>query len=575
MKIMRFYIILFTSILLLTTSCSEAPDDNNSADKGAKVPFIKYEAENSLIGGGAQFSQGKDYRTPEGEASGKATVLLNETGQYVEFVLTKPANAFVLRYAMENKDTDANGGTSRGNLDILVNGNKIKELPTSSQFAAVYGRYPFDHNMDGEGGRIRFYDDVRILLGQTYMAGTAVRIQKTNDGVNWYHIDFAEFEIAPEALSPPSGNYINIIDHGGNGNGITDNRTALVSAMTAARNAGHRTVWIPPGTYNFIWNGNIDANGIRIFGAGIWHTTLTGSPYFFVRGSNNHFKDFSIFGSVTRRIDSDRHCAFEPLNSSGDIYENLWLEHVKCGIWAVNMQNSIIRNNRIRNNYADGINLASGSKNNTIEHNEIRNHGDDGIAINSENGHHNTGNIIKNNTVSLTYHASLLAVYGGGNNTLQDNLLYDTIAFGSAINISSRFDPRGFDGITTITGNTAFRTGSAAVNTERNRNNGAIWLIAWGKDFGSGTINITDNRLIDCLYDGITIDGTRAINNNVIFLNNRIEGANGYGVLIHGGNNTLSGSATFTNTKVTEASSGAFRNNRTQFTVHNGGGNSW
>jgi len=278
---------------------------------------------------------------------------------------------------------------------------------------------------------------------------------------------------------------------------------------------------------------------------------------------------------VTRRADGDRHCAFEPEGSNGDMYENLWIEHTKCGIWAVNMRNSTIKNNRIRNNYADGINLASNSGNNIVEHNEIRNHGDDGIAINSENGNHNVGNMVRNNTVSTTYHASLLAVYGVENNTLQDNLLYDTIGFGSAINISSRFDPRGFAGTTSVTGNVALRTGSLASVTERNRNSGAIWLIAWDKDFGTGTINISNNRLINNLYDGITIDGTRAINNTVNFLNNSIEGANGFGVLIHGGNNNLSGSATFTNTTVTGATSGAFQNNRAQFTVHNGGGNSW
>jgi len=538
-------------------------DDEPYGQKGALMPFVTYEAENAFYTG--EKLSGKTYRTPEGEASGKAAVRLTGYGQYVEFTLTEPANALVFRYAMP--DTDGRG--QWGTLNIYANGSEILEVITSSRHAAIYGSWPYT-NAQVPNRRIRFYDDARLLLGETYPAGTKITIKKEDD-VDWYVIDLAEFETAPEPLSQPA-NSVSITDYGAVGDGIYNCRTALSNAVNTAKSAG-KSVWIPPGTFRMDGTGNINVNGVKIYGAGIWHSNLTGGPYFRVSGVNNHFKDFSILGDVTERVDSNRHCGFEPHNTTGDLYENLWIEHTKCGFWAVNIRNAVIRNNRIRNIFADGINLASNSGNNLIENNDLRNTGDDGIAINSENGNHNTNNTVYKNTVRLTYHASLLAVYGGGGNILRSNLLCDTIAFGSAINISSRFNPQGYSGTTAVSGNIAYRTGSSAVNTELNKTNGAIWVVAWDKDFGGGTINITGNRLIDCLNDGITIDGRNAVNNSVNFINNSIEGANGYGVLIHSGN--VTGSAKFNYTSVKDASSGVFRNNRGSLFRVSGSENSW
>ena len=538
-------------------------DDDPYGLKGALMPFIKYEAEEAYYTG--EKISGKTYRTVEGEASGKAAVRLNGAGQYVEFTLVEDANALVLRYAMV--DIDGRGQT--GYLSVLADGNKIKEIETSSKYAAIYGSWPYS-NSQAPNRRIRFYDDARLMLGETYPAGTKIAIKK-EDNADWYVIDFAEFEIAPAPLSRPD-NSVSITELGAVADGFTDCGTALLNAISAAKSAG-KSVWIPPGNFRIGGTGNINVNSVKIYGAGIWHSVLTGSPYFIVNGSNNHFKDFSILGNVTERIDSNRHCGFEPHHTTGDLYENLWIEHTKCGFWTINTRNSTIRKTRIRNVFADGINLSSNSNNNLIEHNDLRNLGDDGIAINSENGNHNTNNNVYNNTVRLTYHASLLAIYGGSGNTLRNNLLCDTIAFGSAINISSRFKPQGYGGTTTISGNVAYRSGSAALNTELNKSNGAIWIVAWDMDFDGGAINITGNRLIDCLNDGITIDGRFSVNNSVNFINNSIEGANGYGVLIHSGN--VTGSAKFTNTSVKGALNGAFLNNRGSLFKISGSGNSW
>jgi parallel beta-helix repeat protein len=543
----------------LTTGGGYVPQE--FPGKGAVVPFVTFEAEDAIYYG--ELISGKGYRTPEGEASGKKAVKLSGKDQYVEFILPYPANAMVLRYSMP--DTDGQG--TSGMLAVYADGTKIKDMPVTSKHAAVYGGYPFVNN-PGAGGRIRFYDDTRLLLGADYPAGTAIKIQK-EDSVSWYIIDLAEFETIPAELAQPADS-VSIADYGAVGNGSTDCRGALNSAINTAKSQ-NKAVWIPAGTFYIAGTGNINASGVTIAGAGVWHSTLTGGPYFMAGGDNNYFHDFAIFGSVTHRVDSNRHCAIEIGGGSNGRYEDLWIEHVKCGYWISGANNITIKNNRIRNTYADGINLARGSSYITVENCDMRTHGDDGIAINSENNFHNTNNMIKNNTVRLTYHASCLAVYGGGNNTFKDNTAYDTIGFGSGINVSSRFEPQGFAGTTTITGNVFCRTGSHAQNTEWNKNNGAIWLVAWDKNIG-GTINFTDNRIKDSLFDGITIDGSRGIT-GVNFTNITIENPGGYGVLIHNGG--VSGSAKFTNVQVT-GGTGAMHNARgSAFTVTDGGSNSW
>ncbi len=41
----------------------------------------------------------------------------------------------------------------------------------------------------------------------------------------------------------------------------------------------------------------------------------------------------------------------------------------------------VVENARIRNNLADGINFAQGTKNSTVKNSNIRGNGDDGLAI--------------------------------------------------------------------------------------------------------------------------------------------------------------------------------------------------
>jgi hypothetical protein len=306
---------------------------------------------------------------------------------------------------------------------------------------------------------------------------------------------------------------------------------------------------------------NINVNGVSIGGAGIWYSVLTGGAYFVVNGSNNYFHDFAISGDITVRVDRNPHCAIEVKPGNNNRFENLWLEHAKCGFWVSGANNMSIKNCRIRNFFADGINLSFLTKNSSIENCDLRNLGDDAIALNSEQNRDCNGNTVKNNTIRVPYHASGIAVYGGGDNVIQDNLVYDTVGYGGGINISSRFDPADYHGTTVVRGNVLVRTGSPAFASERGTNQGAIWLVAWEKNI-SGLV-FSGNRLVDCPYDGITIDGNGSSTlTGITFENNSIENAQGPGIHIHSG---AVGSASFKNNNISGALS-LMQNNSANFT---------
>ncbi|MCL2600139.1 MAG: right-handed parallel beta-helix repeat-containing protein [Treponema sp.] len=542
--------------------------DNDSApgssDVGANVPFTTYEAEDADFQG-ELLGRSVTYNEIQSEASGRMAVRLRNHGDFVRFTLTRPANAMVLRFSMPDHPS---GGGIDGSLAVYAGSERLGEIRLTSRYSWVYniagpGAWPGSKD-PADGPPNRFFNDSRLLLGDTWPAGTDITVKK-EDSIEWYVIDMAEFEVAPPPLPRPP-NSLCITEFGAVADGRCS-RSALNNAINAARTQGRR-VWIPQGTFTISGTDNIHVTSAVVSGAGVWHSTLSGGAFFFVNGSNNRFHDFAIFGNVTHRVDSDFHCAFEILpGGANNIFENLWIENVKCGFWVRGTRNMVIRNSRIRNTFADGINLTAGTHDSIVEHNDMRNHGDDAIAINSEQNRNSTGNIVRNNTIRLPYHASGIAVYGGGNNTIENNLIFDAVAFGGGINISSRFNPTPFSGTTVVRGNKLVRTGSA--RSERGRNQGAIWLVAWDSDVSG--IRIYGNRLIDNIVDGITIDGSAGrFFRDIEIRNNSVERAGGHGIRIFEG---AAGSASFSNVSVTGAASGGLNNASGDFTVNRLGGN--
>ena len=98
-----------------------------------------------------------------------------------------------------------------------------------------------------------------------------------------------------------------------------------------------------------------------------------------------------------------------------------------------------------------------------MSNNFVRNTGDDGLAMWSEKTA-NANNTFDHNTVQTPTLANGIAIYGGTDNTVSNNLIADPIREGSGIQVGSRFGAEAFAGHLWITNNTTVRAGTYELN---------------------------------------------------------------------------------------------------------------
>lgn len=466
---------------------------------GASLPYITYEAETAATNAQVLGISAAYQTDIQSEASGRQAVRLSNTGDYVEFTLTEAANALVLRYCMP----DGNNGTGiTADLTLYVNGQFTKDVSLTSKYAWIYGDYPYTNN-PWEGKNHRFFDEARLTFDNILPTGTRIRLQKDwNDYANYYIVDFIECETIGNAISRPA-NSLSVTDYGAVANDGWDDYNAFAACIRDARDSG-KIVWIPAGTFTLSQKIALEAANVTIQGAGMWYTTLEGAGASFHYSGSCKFSDFSIMGVSTIRKDSEDLAAFEGVgNSNNVIILNIWIEHTKVGVWSYNTTNLMVQGCRIRNTYADGINLCSGTHGATIQNNNFRNTGDDCIAIWPWMDDC-TNNTIRNNTIQLPTLANGIAIYGGAENTVTNNLIYDTIANGAGICVGSEFSTKyGFHGNTTVTGNIIDRCGSYH---SRGYALGGLWIWNSNELMNHATYDISNNQIYNCTYSGVLID---------------------------------------------------------------------
>ena len=87
-----------------------------------------------------------------------------------------------------------------------------------------------------------------------------------------------------------------------------------------------------------------------------------------------------MFGNYTARNDGPGK-VFDFAGVQNMTIENIWVEHMMCLFWGNNVDNNVIRDSRVRNMYADGLNLTNGSAGNRVANIEARSTGDDAFAL--------------------------------------------------------------------------------------------------------------------------------------------------------------------------------------------------
>ncbi|MFG1881079.1 discoidin domain-containing protein [Micromonospora sp. NPDC049102] len=518
--------------------------------RGATVPFLEQEAERAAHNG-TKIGPDRRYGTLPSEASGREAVTLDAVGEYVEFTLTAPANAVTFRYSLP----DNSAGTGRdAAIDLRANGNLLKSVPVTSKYGWYYGGYPFNNN-PGDTNPHHFYDETRALFGSTQPAGTKIRLQVSSTAQSpTFTIDLADFElVAPTAK--PSGVIDVVTDFGADPTGATDSTAKFQAAVDAGKAQG-RAVWIPTGTFT-LWD-HVVVDGVTLRGAGPWYSVLGGRHPTdrkraagiygkYVPGGgytgeirsheangpsrNVTLRDFAIIGDIRERMDDDQVNALGGAMTNS-VVDNLWLENTKVGAWMDGpMDNFTIRNSRILDQTADGVNFHTGVTNSTVTNTFVRNTGDDALAMWAQSVP-NVNNSFTHNTIGVTLLANHLVSYGGRDIKITDNVTADSLTNGGGIHVANRYP--GVQGDTAVRGtwtiarNTLIRNGNSDYNW--NFGVGAIWFSALNEAFQQATINITDTDILDSSYAALHwIEGqTSGIN----LTNVRIDGAGTYALQV-------------------------------------------
>lgn len=588
-----------------TNVVTETNETNNAfsraivVGRGAAVPYVEYEAESgryqgTLLEADAERTFG--HTNFASESSGRKSVRLNSTGQFVEFTSTNPSNSIVVR----NSIPDApNGGGIDATIGLYVNDTFVKKLDLSSKHSWLYG------NTDGpealtntpQADARRLFDESHALLSQTYPAGTKFRLQRdAGDTASFYIIDLVDLEqVAPPTSKP--ADCTSITSYGAVPDDGIDDTTAIQRAVTDNQNGAIACVWIPPGQWrqekkiltddplNRGQYNQVGISNVTIRGAGMWHSqlyTLTepqnavGSinhphegNFGFDIDNNTQISDIAIFGSGRIRGGDGNAEGGVGLNGrfgKNTKISNVWIEHSNVGVWVGRDYDNIpdlwgpadgleFSGMRIRDTYADGINFTNGTRNSKVYNSSFRTTGDDSLAVWANRYVKDTSvdiahdNQFTNNTIQLPWRATGIAVYGGYGNKIENNVVSDTANY-PGIMLATDHDPLPFSGQTLIANNELHRTGGAFWNEDQEF--GAITLFAASRDITGVTIRDTD--IYDSTYDGIQFKTGGGTMPGVTVSNVKIDKSNnGAGILAMSG---ARGSATLSNVTITNSADG-------------------
>ncbi|GAA1692342.1 hypothetical protein GCM10009830_45180 [Glycomyces endophyticus] len=477
-----------------------------SVGRGADMPYTLDEAEHAAPGGGAQvLAPNRRIGDLAGEASGRQAVVLDGTGEYVQFTTTTDTNTLVTRFAIPDA---AGGGGITSTLNLYVDGQLLQPITLTSKYAWLYGAEASPNNSPSSGAARHIYDEANVLLDEVIPAGSTIRLQK--DAANtaaYYAIDFISLEEVAPIANPDESRYV---EPSGFTHQAVQNALDQVRMDTTGNLLG---VYLPAGDYATSSKFQVYGGAVEIIGAGPWYTRFyapTGQENTDVgfradaTANGSTFSGFAYFGNYTSRIDGPGK-VFDWQNVSDMTIDNTWTEHQVCMFWGSNMDNIEITDSRARNLFADAINMTNGSSGNLVQNVESRASGDDSFALfaaTDAGGGLQTGNVYENLTSILTWRAAGLAVYGGTGNTFRDIHIADTLVY-SGITISSLdfgypMDGFGSSPTTNFENISIVRAGGHFWGAQTFP---GIWIFSASKVFQG--IRVSNVDIVDPTYSGI------------------------------------------------------------------------
>ena len=211
---------------------------------------------------------------------------------------------------------------------------------------------------------------------------------------------------------------------------------------------------------------------------------------------------------------------------SDSTIDDLYIRHTKVGLWFDGpMSNLTVTDTIVVDQIADALNFHTGVTDSVVRNNFVRNTGDDGLAMWSEKTA-NAGNVFDHNTVQSPTLANGIAIYGGTDTTVSNNLVADPLREGSGLHAGSRFGAEPFAGRLTFSDNTTVRAGTLDLNW--NLGLGAIWFYALDRSIDAD-IRVTGDHYLDSTYNAIMLVSEWGVKdlysiNGVTFRDVRVDG---------------------------------------------------
>lgn len=525
--------------------------NNLSAQTGYyDAPYIRYEADLGTLVNATATTKSYSQSTLQSEASEQVCVNLSNAGASVSWTVSANGDGLVVRYSVPDGES--------GVLEVFADNVSVGTLTLTSYYSWEYLWSNGDPNNNGitnQNPKMRF-DEVRMKLPAKILSGGNLKLLRQSGNI---HIDFAELEDVPAAVTSSAGNVI----YSGNGSDL----------QNVINTNGGKTIYIPAGVYNVNRELYFGVANTTLKGAGMWYTQIhftDTDPSDGGRGGlTANVAGISYSGLYLTTARNSRTNSYKAINgvyTSTSTITDIWAEHFECGAWIAQYNNGpanadgfTVSNCRFRNNYADGINLCKGTKNTVVEHCSFRNNGDDDMAIWSQSGMECQNNTYRYNTSENCWRAAGCAIYGGYNNTAHHLLIKDNLEVG--IRVNNSFSGAGFNaaGMHEFSDITILRCGT--FNDLYNSPVGAIDIACTNingtriNNVKLANINITDSKndaiyirrqsgegFYNLVFENITINGTgkEYPNNNI----NNLNWGRGYGILFVG---NPSGNGTYCN----------------------------
>lgn len=512
-------------------------------------PYLRYEAEPDLC----KSWQGEMLLPPEvysqkplqAEASRQCALTLGDMSDYVEWTADGEADGLTIRFSLPDS---ADGKGQRSTLLVMAGDEKLGELNLDSYWAWQYTpiawqneKYPDNTPADNKFARMRF-DETSLVLTRPVHAGETFRlVKKSDDGISCT-VDFVELEKVPAPVT---------FDRIEGDKVIFDPEAGTLQNLINS-NPG-KTIYIPAGEYNIPRRVMITVNDTKVVGAGMWYTRLYFSAAPDQRGTYSQrgfesncsgltFEGFSMNTANNCRYFNNNPSmqvgkGFNGSLGSGSVIRDVKIEHFECGAWIADYGGTasrglLVENCRIRNNYADGINLSSGTCSAIVRHCSFRNNGDDDMASWSQ-PHQTADNVYEFNTAENNWRASSLGFFGGKSNIARD--LYICDAMEEGLRINSDFEHTGYapDGQMEVRRITIERCGDCAGTSGEH---GGFWGAACpslhiGGGYFADVVNVllSDIEIKDSRWRGLNVSCNSGKSvKNLMLRNIHVDGVAGY-----------------------------------------------